>query len=274
MNPNTIPSYSHRSSEFKALYAELQKRLLVCAGLNPETDTVIVLTGSGTLANEVVIYSSYGVNVPESGGMFAGRIEAMANLHHRKNLMSPLFGVLYETGISKLNDPSYWNFADCISAWPYYDIPRGVDVATCVNSKQLGAPCGLSFIFIRNLRINIQNYFRPPQHTYLSLARYVEYAENHQTPNTPAISLIEQTLLALPFNVESLRKKIDARRAFLTEAADKYGVGHTGEGPVLTFTKKLNTSIDLYGNSGTSQVFLWSGTDSQYECLAKDLSCA
>ena len=265
--PNKTPSIHHREDAFKLLYENLTKTF--AEKFNVSDDFVVVpITGSGTLAIEIVIKSlQFGLDVQYKKEEFGNRLNIMTENNVQYAGVDAC--VLYETSKSVYHDcvdrKHNFKFLDCISAFPYYDVPKDVDVWVTVNSKALGVAPGLSFIVLHKKIIPILKY---PQMSYLSLSRYLSYAEDNQTPNTPAIELYSQTLDVIKnFDVAVFREKINNRRRVL----QKYLNCEGGEGPVFTikpteYILKLKKRFNLYGKDNV-QIFLWSGTDGDYNNL-------
>lgn len=274
MNPNFIPTYSHRSTEFKNLFSRVTQKLLTLAGMDPVHDCALLISGSGTLANEVVLSSLKSSPRIATRGGFSTRLQNICEVHH-PSVGAPgalMAGVQYETGVSQLSTLGL-EFADCISAFPYYDIPKSARIATTVSSKQLLASCGLSIIFIRDYK-TISEIMKPAVPSYLSLMQYVAMYERQQTPNTPAISAIEDLDTVLSsFNAGRAREQIRATREQLVEICGRKGIPTIGTGPVLTIDLDHNPlpDIDFYMNSGRPQCFLWSMTPELTERVVQAL---
>lgn len=260
-NPNIVPNFSHRSTTFETLFRETSDKFKQLAGLS-EKDLVLFVSGSGTLANEIVISSLKEGLALRTEGDFSNRLQKTSSEYWGRG--DVLSGVQYETGISLLNDMTKITFSDSISAFPYYNFPKDAKVITTVGSKQLGSETGLSIITIRDWEENI-NLFQKEDFSYLSLMKYANKAKINQTPNTPAIhALIDlNTKISAALRVgaiDILRYKIDTCRDLLEAFCDSRGYKYKGNGPVFTFEsgclpKHIENS--LYGNSGNPQMFLW-----------------
>lgn len=272
MNPNFVPNYSHRSTTFKNLFHTVTRKLLCLAGLDAERDCALLVTGSGTLANEIVISSLKGAIDVCTQGDFSSRLVNTASQYTKE---APKFsvGVQYETGESHFNEQQAF-FMDCVSAFPYYELPANSRIMTTVSSKQLLSTTGLSIIFIRDYK-TISDFVLPAQPTYLSLMRYIDYYDKDQTPNTPAITAISDlnTQLAI-FDKIHARMSIDMYRRKLTTLLGHQNFSILGEGPVLTLNLPQNPipSIDFYMNSGRPQAFLWSMDIAQVALIQHALS--
>ena len=250
-------------------YQRTVKKFKHLANLDPQ-DVVLLITGSGTAAIESVISGIQGSMGVATDGEFSGRIGRTIE-HYSKESDKPehLWHVQYETAESKLNDiqPNKHGLTlvDCVSSFPYYDVPECADVWVTVNSKQLG---GIPILGIVVLKKRALDYLAPPTPTYLSLARHFEYyTANRQTPNTPAIPAIIDLYDALShFDLSAFRHKIKDRQ----EAAQSALGPPIGEGPVLTYTPQRIHPMAIeqwrlyVTKAGNPQLFLWSGSDVQY----------
>ncbi len=173
----------------------------------------------------------------------------------------------YETSISRLNEaPSGRHiFADMVSAFPYYLPPKNVDIFTTVSSKQLGALPVLGIVGIRKGL----DVWGPETWSILSIPAHLRFRAKHETMTTPATPLYVDLLRALrAFDRKSLIEKIDRRRAQVVKAVGQENV--IGEGPVVTLkpggiVNQLAQDWGFYRSQVGPQVFLWSGTDEQYQ---------
>jgi aspartate aminotransferase-like enzyme len=263
LGPNVKPNIHHREKSFELLYDNLCNTFKEQFKV-PEDFLVIPITGSGTLALEILINSldiKFEHKFTEEE--FGSRLE---KINHQDKGTDAIAYVHYETSISKLNSfrTDKITLLDAVSSFPYYDIPADVDAWVTVNSKQIGCNPGLSFIVIKE---SLLPKVKPAEFSYLSLQRYIDYGKINQTPNTPAISLMMETLEKIQsFDVDAFRNKIDKRR----KQMDKVFSENTGAGPVYTIDEEHHTDIKnvfgLYGKHNT-QIFLWSGTSNDYNSL-------
>ena len=275
--PSALPiEYSHRCESFHILYRNTVNLFKQKFNL-PEETIVLLVTGSGTVANEIVMYSMKNYPDVVTEGGFSSRLKDNT-FHH---LVGPIpdeetstVGVQYETGISKFYDNLDVDFADCVSAFPYHD-PVG-KVWTTVSFKQLGSVTGLSLIVIKN-EATMKELFRETEPTYLSLMKYYDASLKNETPNTPAVSAIEHFYDILKdFDLDKHRKTIDTRYGIIKDLLAVKGIETKGTEPVLTIVttpevRERLKKFNLYGNSGDLQIFTWTGTDEQYENFYKEL---
>jgi len=157
-----------------------------------------------------------------------------------------------------------------VSAFPYYRPAPDTLVWTTVSSKQLGAAPVCSLVVVRPeawewlLRDG-------EEYSYLNLRRYKDALLKGQSPHTPAIALLDDLNWTLrTFDPDTQRRLIDARRALVTSALppDSY----YGEGPVLVLkagavSERIIQHFDLYPGKNGRQLFLYSGSDEDYERL-------
>lgn len=270
--PNHKPRYHHREPYFEKMYSNLVKTFRDTFGVSDDF-LVLPITGSGTLSLEMVLNNiKCGITFKNTEFEFGKRL---SKLYHKDSCFSTVEAeaeaeVQYETSESILNVSSKEKnirIMDCVSSFPFYQVPEDVDIWVTVNSKQLKCSPGISFIVIRK---SILDYIEDESFSYCSLARYINYATFNQTPNTPAINIFEETLNSIKkFNIEKQRKLIKFRREQLQNL---FGV-EGGTGPVFTLennekVKKIKEKWNLYGKNNT-QLFLWSGTNKEYEDFIK-----
>jgi len=263
LGPNVKPEIHHREQSFELLYDNLCNAFKKKFKISNDF-TVLPITGSGTLSLEILI-NSLDIKFEHlfTNEEFGSRLE---KINHQPKGNEGVAYVQYETSTSNVNtfNTDKPLLIDAVSSFPYYDIPSDADAWVTVNSKQIGCNPGLSFIVIRN---SLLDKVKPTEFSYLSLHRYLDYAKINQTPNTPAISLMQETLEKIEeFDVEALRNKIDKRRLQM----DTVFSTNSGSGPVYTIEGDTHNDIKrvfgLYGKHNT-QIFLWSGTNKDYNSL-------
>ncbi len=289
-NPNTTPNYSHRSDKFHRLFRGTVDKFKELADLGKE-DLVLLVTGSGTLANEIVISSLKANVMVETDGGFSDRLRSLSRTHTILGDNPTIHcGVQYETGDSKwyyteckeptctANNCCNCDFVDCVSAFPFWPLPN-VPVITTVSSKQLGGTTGLSIIIIRHGEYQYNgvlqsNKWRDPQSSYLNIHNYVNKYHKDETPNTPAISAIESLRRSLEtFDLRRFRMEINVKRGMLEAACRSLDISCYGEGPVFTFGSELpeECASKLYRNSGRPQAFLWDCTIQDVAQFIRDM---
>ena len=275
--------FSHRSDKFKTILIELENIFKTKFGL-PEDSIVLFITGSGTLVNEIVLSSmkphSIFLNVDDEKEKFGIRLKNQALKYEVQTKASLISGqVQYETSISKeYRICSSTIFVDAISSFPFYKVPSWVECFTTVGGKQLGSYAGIGIIVIQNRdfleRLRIINESR--RTSYLNIFEHINSCYYHETPYTPSICLVYDLLRKISaFDIEKHRKKIFDRRDSLEYIIPKEFI--IGVGPVLSLRKDLFISChipviyDLYETKELFQIFLWSGSNKQYEQFGKDI---
>jgi len=266
--PNHSPSIHHREPAFEKVYRSLIDNFRKTFNISEEM-TILPLTGSGTYAINMVLESlTVKPYVHYSGDEFGARLLDMRDINKPTGIDA---ATLYETSISKyhkipaMRKVGKYNFLDCVSAFPYYDVPEDTDIWCTVNSKQIGADPGVSFVVLND---RIKDFIKPPKIGYLNLAKQIKYEKINQTPNTPAIqNFIDTNNTIKCFDLQYHREQIDYRRNQLEKLLGVKG----GEGPVFSMELeprfvKMQEEFGLYGRK-CIQIFLWSGYDSQYENL-------
>ena len=287
--PNNEPSIHHREEAFEELYIDTQQKFCRLARLDEKIWDVFFITGSGSCAIETMLYSVTKPLVVATQGHFSNRVLnylAQTKTDGPKTRGEYQYVVTYETATSQFNKASTTyngeilpidvklTVTDCVSSFPYYD-PQG-DMWATVASKQLGCSPGLSIIVMKK-ELWYNDIIKPADASYMSLAKYKIKDDIHQTPHTPAISLLQDLNKKLDkFDVTTHRKMIDKRREKILSMLPPNLI--IGDGPVVTIknnnykTTELVMRTGLYNNSSAGpQIFLWSGTDEQYEELYKEL---
>ncbi|MBI4616527.1 MAG: alanine--glyoxylate aminotransferase family protein [Planctomycetes bacterium] len=225
----TAYEFCHREEEFSALLSSLEEKLLAVAGVRrPELWAAVLVTGSGTAANEAVLSS-----VPAPGervlvlanGEFGERLAAISRIHnpgteclaqpwgqpldlarveahlaaHRVGLVAM---VHHETSTGMKNPVETVGrlaarhgarlFVDGVSSFSADPLDLDASGVTFLSSsagKALGAYPGLSFVLAPHEAFR-SLAGREPRSRYLDLRRHYEFARDRsQTPHTPAIPL-------------------------------------------------------------------------------------
>lgn len=275
--PNCIPhSFSHRDLEFELIYSSTINLFKEKFNLS-QSAIVVLITGSGTLANEIVLSSLRFAPLITTEGEFSQRLKD-TSAWKQYSYGSSSAGVCYETAISRKNYCSGLDFVDCVSSFPYY--PQEGRIWTTVSSKQLGAQTGLSIIVVENDQVYQDLVLVTPLPSYLSLARYVDKGKLNQTPNTPCISSIMSLLAVLKkFDLTYFRNSLVDRQSRLRQELARLAIRELGEGPVVTIDHgQLNEDFlerwNIYRNSGRPQIFTWSGYEDDFDRFIRELEGA
>jgi aspartate aminotransferase-like enzyme len=262
------------------LLSDLEEAFVSCFGLSDYR--YLFVTGSGTFVNEIVISSLKNRLIMRFiDGEFGRRLYRMQQSSKEFRLSQRhLAAPLYETSISRLNDlgdeVSNYMFLDMVSAFPYYMPPRGIPIWTTVSSKQIGALPVLGIIAIHKSLMGRGVFVEQPG-SCLDVITYLEYREISQTPHTPAMPLYQDLLDTLrSFDRKKLCKKIDSRICQILDVVGTKRVIEGGRGPVITFEDfdrldEVANAFGLYKGRVGYQVFLWTGTDQQYDGFCKVL---
>jgi len=218
----------HREDEFEQLLGSLMGGLLAVADLSPKTHAAVVITGSGSAANEAVISSI----VPEGGavlvisnGEFGERLARTSAHHHPQTehlafawgepidlvrvgaaLRARHFAVVavvhHETSTGMLNpvrdvaalchgvgSQLYVDAVSSFAADPLDLQAPGIAFVGTSAGKALSAYPGLAVVFGTHEAFVRLEAIRP-RTQYLDLGRHYRMAQEHsQTPNTPAVPL-------------------------------------------------------------------------------------
>jgi 2-aminoethylphosphonate-pyruvate transaminase len=217
----------HRETEFIETLARTRQKLNKVFGVKSNHYTNVILTGSGTAANEAVL-SSYGPGKKiaiVSNGEFGNRLIDIARCHDldvvpiefgwgkaidlqqvetiiEREHVDALMMVHHETSTGMLN-PIYEMGAllqehqvdflvDAVSSLGAEDLSveeAGITFCTASANKAIASLPGLAFVCGKKSSfVALRN--AQPRTRYLDLYRHYEYEELYsQTPNTPAVSL-------------------------------------------------------------------------------------
>jgi 2-aminoethylphosphonate-pyruvate transaminase len=218
----------HREADFEHLLQSIERKLLQLFGI-PDTATyrAVVITGSGTAANESIL-SSVGAGkdiLVLSNGEFGERLFNISKIHNpgtsllnfgwgkkldlarieeelEKNKFDVVAMVHHETSSGMLNDIEKIGtllkargitfVVDCVSSAgaEVIDMEK-CHIAFCSSSssKAICSYAGLSFVIGRKDEFEKLKDV-PPRTTYLNLYKFYQFLTTaSQTPNTPAIHL-------------------------------------------------------------------------------------
>jgi aspartate aminotransferase-like enzyme len=271
-------SGSHRDPEFRAIYRETRERFTNNFGL--EDFEIAFLPGGGTLGIESVISSSRApIKIVGIEGTFTKRWSQMAMLYSKnKDPLEPKS--LYcqvETSVStyqKIQAP----FVDAVCSFPFFDIPVNTEVFVTASNKLLGGLAGLAIVGVRKGRS--QDLFRSSETSYLSLARYLEFAAGHQTPSTIGTYLFEVLLDRLnSYDLSDQRSQIQEICDELVPVLGSENLIGDHTGPVLTVRsnavpEQIAKKWGLYAKSepvSCYQIFTYSCPRESYAEFCRDL---
>lgn len=253
-------AFHHRGLEYRELLDQLCHEFSRRWGYDRD---YLFLSGSGTMANEAVFFSSLQTfSTPNSGYEFTKRLAELAVLHHKHDHGSrDQAWAQYETAESRYFPPPKnpgHHFADCVSAFPYYDPPEDAKVWSTVSSKQLGALPVCSIIAVDKQAWS--RFADTQQYSILNLSRYREAQAHGTSPHTPAIALLDDLLKRVQnLQLTDFRTWIDHRRELVAGAfPDSWG-----EGPVVNIPLSCINPVDaererLYKSQHGYQLFLYS----------------
>jgi len=240
------PAIGHRRPEFEGVLNSVRDQLRRLYRATEDYTTVVV-SGSGTAANEMVISSLHSLTpLVITNGEFGERLTWMMDIHQMDyqtleydwgeypnpddvkatlaaNPDIDMVAMTYqETSTGMINPVSAvgdicaefdcYLYADAISAIGGEDIDvatENIAVATGVANKAVGGLTGASFVCIRD---DLLAEATDSRTRYLDLTRHVRYAdERSQTPNTPAVTSIIglDAALSVLLEDEGLAERID-----------------------------------------------------------------
>ena len=245
--------FSHRDQIFFDLFERVNE--LFTEKFNLQDYDILFIPGSGTIGIEAMMFSmDYKINFIGNDGTFRDRlIQLYKNYEKEKSRTNKVdMFVHLETSISKPFDNGKGEcLVDAISAFPYYDIPKGTKVfITCLN-KQIGSYIGLSVVGVRR---DQWKYCKDEKvFSYLNLKRYVAYLAQNQTPHTTPTFIYEHLYKVLTtFNIERHREKIDTVSKLICDNVPYEMIIGDHRCPVITvnkyaFTDEVAKKYDLYG---------------------------
>ena len=218
----------HRETDFDALLIGIEHKILSLFQIRKrEHYRAVVITGSGTAANEAILSSVVGDGAVLilSNGEFGGRLHKTSVIHNKKtHLIEMPWGIAFDipqiaTYLSKhkidvvamvhhetcsgmLNPLAQIGaLAKASGALFVFDGVSSVgaeviDMEACniafvssSSSKALGSYAGLSFVVGRKKQFKRLKH-HAAKTTYLNLATFYAFLKTHsQTPNTPAVPL-------------------------------------------------------------------------------------
>jgi len=259
------PVLFHRDKLFEKVYSQVNTKLNRVFDANNDYCTLI-MSGSGTMANEAVVVSLIGNGqklLIVSNGQFGERLATIASLHNTKHEVLDfgwansvnisglekkikaykpnwLFVTLLETSTGMVNPVheigklckrySIFFFVDAVSGLVAERLSMTKDnitVCTSVPNKAIESPPGLSFVCVRK---NLIQNNKEVKSYYLDLKRYYESALKNQTPTTPAVPIFVSLNKGLDL---LLKEGINGRRKRYLKHSDK----------VTKLCKKLNIPI-------------------------------
>ncbi len=246
----------HRETDFDALLIGIEHKILSLFQIRKrEHYRAVVITGSGTAANEAILSSVVGDGAVLilSNGEFGGRLHKISMIHNRKtHLIEMPWGIAFdipqiasylakhkidvvamvhhETCSGMLNPLA--QIGDLVKASGAIFVVDGVssvgaeviDMEACniafvssSSSKALGSYPGLSFVVGREKQFERLKY-HSAKTTYLNLATFYKFLKTYsQTPNTPAVPLFFALDQAL---TDILREGVPKRYARIKARAD------------------------------------------------------
>ena len=265
------PDICHREPDFDDLLASIEQKLLSLFQIrNRNRYRAVVITGSGTAANEAIISSVVGKGsiLILSNGEFGERLLRTSRIHNKKthlleqpwgkpfdlaqvenylaaNKIDVIAMVHHETCCGMLNPlAAIGALAKAHGAIFVVDGVSSVgaevvdmeacNIAFCSSSssKAIGSYPGLSFVIGRKKHFKtLKNH--AAKTTYLNLATFYAFLKGHsQTPNTPAVPLFFALEQAL---TDILLEGVTKRFARIRNRADRLRLG----------MRKLNLEFEI-----------------------------
>ncbi len=221
------PDICHRSPMFEELYAKLRKDIVKLFKANEEEYLSVVVSGSGTASNEMILSSTVDQEdkvLLVTNGEFGNRLKDIINCYQidlveikyewgkypdlnqiesalkNESKIKLIAVVFHETSTGMINPvgeigklAKRYNklfFVDAISAVGGEDVNMvrdNIDFCTGVPNKSVAGPPGLSFACVNRSAIEQIKNVKR-KNIYLNLQAHIKFAEeNNQTPNTPEV---------------------------------------------------------------------------------------
>ena len=263
---------SHRDQSFFKLFDQVRELFATKFGL--EDYDILFMPGSATVGIEATMFSmQYNIKMTGYEGEFKKRWNQMLK-NYPKPASCPEVEMFcrLETSISAPFSKENC-IVDAVSAFPYYDVPKGTKVmCTCLN-KQLASYVGLAVVCVK--KDQWEHCLPGDVFSYLNLRRYKDYGEHHQTPNTSPTYIYEHFCKVLKnFNLDQFRERINKVSDLICSAVpEEYIIGEK-RCPVLTIKKEafkddeLAKKFDLYGywtGKPDYQIFTYTSPVEDYE---------
>ena len=263
-SPNGIGK-SHRSPEFYKIVDDCRTGIQRIFGL--EDYDILFLPGSGTFAMQAVINSVSGVSILRGYGKFTERWQKMK----RGSSSRISLQCLLETSRSLLL-PAESDIVDCISSFPYYDIPDCKIFITCTG-KQLKCYHGICIVGVR--KDFWDNILKDRNYSVLDLLLYKD-----SIPVTYPTHIFYQLLDKLmdyefANELTILRRWIDKASDIIVDAIGSNNfIGET-QCPVLTIKEDaipiaVAEKWQLYKGNGVYQIFTYSEDIDKYKEFARE----
>jgi 2-aminoethylphosphonate-pyruvate transaminase len=274
----------HRETDFDCLLQSIENKLLKLFEIKTIADyRAVVITGSGTAANESILSSVVGNKniLILSNGEFGERLFNISKIHNKntfllefawaesldlekieaylqKHQIDIVAMVHHETSSGMLNPlekigalvkaNSAMFIVDCVSSAgaEVIDMEK-CNIAFCSSSssKAIGSYSGLSFVVGKTEEFEKLKTL-PIKTTYLNLYKFYEFIKTlSQTPNTPAIHLFFALEQAL---INILNEGVSNRYANIRRKADilRQGMLNLGLKFVIDQTKMCSVLTTVY----------------------------
>lgn len=269
----------HREEEFSKLLKNLNKKLLHLFEVkNQDNYQAVIITGSGTSANEAILSSVVGHKhiLILSNGEFGNRLHEISSLHNpnthllqfewgkeidvqkvekyiKKHRIQLIAMVHHETSVGMLNPikkigaltKKYKTLflVDAVSSAGAEEVDlEGCNITFCSSSaaKAIGSLPGLAFVVGKKIAFEMLQHV-PAKTAYLNLYKFYHYATAFdQTPNTPAVQLF----YALDQAISNILKEgVDNRRKRLKDRAQFLRIGMKRLGLKFLLDEKVMSSV-------------------------------
>lgn len=232
----------HRVPDFEDVIKNLQNNLVEIFRADDQY-AILLITGSGTAANETTISSAFNSSdkvLLVNNGVFGDRLEDLLEIHgipakivryewgqrapaaeveeslNQEPSITSIAMVCHETSTSVINPVNEVGklarkykkkyFVDAVSALGGEDLDvvrDNIDFCTCSSNKCIASLAGVGIICVRRSELEKMSEDKP-RNAYLNLLNLYRFSEkHHQTPNTPSVTMF----IALKAAVKRLMKE-------------------------------------------------------------------
>jgi 2-aminoethylphosphonate-pyruvate transaminase len=251
----------HREPAFSCLFERTTENLKKIARATNQYQALL-LTGSGTAANEAAISSmaALGNMIVFANGEFGERLHHLSKLYNKasramhfgwnrpidlelteRELASGKYSVVamvhHETSTGMLNPVGEvariakkhgcYMFVDAVSSLGAEEMHVSdwdIDIVSCSSGKALAAMPGIGIIIAKHEVLDAMSRTQPVSH-YFNLANYYVAAHTKkQTPNTPAVHLIAALDAATRELLDGKRTDVRRRALYFRKLLRKRGI--------------------------------------------------
>lgn len=236
---------------------------------------ILFIPGSGSVGMEAVISSLRFGAYSSKTGKFADRWRSVIANYGKSQLSGHNVYCHLETSESKVNEIPIEqqddSIVDCISSFPYYNIPPCAVFVTCMN-KQFGALSGLAIVGVRKDKWDM--FVKREEWSYLNIRQYL----NNIPVTFPTYGLGLFLSRLSEHRLNDVRQHIEQHSLLIQQAVGEKSLIGCCPCPVITFKDGVLSDEtiqrwELYQSSVGYQVFTYSDHVALYHKFAEELQC-